>query len=352
MSKNAVIIRCRANNTVGFGHLVRSRVLGKKLLALGYKTILVGPSERYKNSDDKTIFTKWIPRESWLDSTSEAKFHIALAKEYDVKHIIMDDYRSDYVHQLLLRKSRLRTLQQYDASKPQRFAADLVINGSPYEKREFYEADLYAKDIQMLHGPKYAILRPEFLSAHLSAIQKENKVLITFGGGDDRGAMMEVLHELNGHVPKNWTLILVMGTHNPNIEGVAAWIKEHAIQNIELLVTPDNMPEVIASCKLAVLSGGTTTFEAAFLGTPSILIPIAQNQYNQGKGWEALGAMVYLGPYNLLPKNRLREQLLMLIEDKALADKMSTIGNRAVDGLGAERILNILLEKDKNYATT
>ena len=345
MSEKTVIIRCRANNTIGFGHLVRSRVLGKKLLELDYKTILVGPSKKYTSDDDKAIFYEWIERESWIDSPTEAEFHIELAKTYGAKHMIMDDYRSDYKHQVLLRKAGLRTLQQYDASKPQRFAADLVINGSPYEKREFYESNLYSKDIQMLHGPKYAILRPEFFSSHLSSIKKENKVLITFGGGDDRGAMIHVLNELEGYMPKNWSFVLVMGTYNPNIEEVKDWIKKHSTQNVELLVNPDNIPDIIVSCKLAILSGGTTTFEAAHLGTPAILIPIAENQYNQGKGWAELGAMIYLGPYNALPKNALREKLLELMENQILIDNMYTICQQNVDGLGTERILNTLLNK-------
>jgi UDP-2,4-diacetamido-2,4,6-trideoxy-beta-L-altropyranose hydrolase len=345
MSNKTVIIRCRADNTIGFGHLVRSRVLGKKLLELGYKTILIGPSKKYMNDDDKAIFTEWIERESWLDSPTEAKFHIELAKTYGTKHIIMDDYRSDYTHQLLLRKAGLRILQQYDASKPQKFAANLVINGSPYERREFYEQDLYSKDIQMLHGPQYAILRPEFFSPHLDTIIKENKVLITFGGGDDKGAMLHVLSELRGRIPKNWNLCLVMGSHNPNIQKIKDWIKQYPDENIILLVNPSNMHEVIASCKLAILSGGTTTFEAAFLGTPAILMPIAENQYNQSKGWENSGAMIYLSPYKSLRLNELRDKLLLLVENQTKIDKMSTIARQCMDGQGTERILNILLNK-------
>ena len=345
MNEKIVIIRCQANKTIGFGHLVRSRVLGKKLLELGYKTILVGPSKKYMHTDDKVIFYKWIEREIWLNSFAEAEFHIGLAKTYGVKHIIMDDYRSDYEHQVLLRKARLRILQQYDASKPQRFAADLVINSSPYEKREFYKDSLYDDSIRMLHGPKYSILRSEFLAYDIKKMKKKNNILLTFGGGDDRGSILFVLNELRDNIPNGWKITIVVGEHNPQIKSIKNWLKDYALNDIELLVNPVDIVEVFASAKIAILSGGTTTFEVAFFGVVSILIPIAENQYNQGKGWQNLGASIYLGPFDLIEDGVILNTLKNLVEDEEKLEKMSAIAKKTVDALGAKRVVDILINE-------
>ncbi len=345
MSK-MVLIRCQASNKIGFGHLVRSRVLAKKLLELEYRTILVGPNKQYLCEDDKKIFVKCIERESWEDSNKEAQYHIDLAKEYNIKHLIMDDYRSDYEHQLLLRKASLKVLQQYDASKPQKFAAHIVVNGSPYEKRSFYEKDLYTQDIIMLHGPKYAIIRDIFFNKELQNIKKKNQILVSFGGGDDKGALLYVLNELKDLIPHEWNLVLVIGSYNPNIEKTNKWIQDNNQKNIEVLVNPNNMPEVIASSKLAVLSGGTTTFEAAFLGTTAILMPIAENQYNQAIGWQDLGAMIYLKPFKKVIEGDLRACLFKLLKDTNKIEQMSKIARKCVDGKGVERLLHHLLKTE------
>ena len=345
MNNKVIIIRCRANNRTGFGHLVRSRVLGRKFLLLGYKTILIGPNKKYMNDDDKAIFSIWIEREFWEDSDIEANFHIELSNKYNTKYIIMDDYRSNYKHQLLLRKAGLIILQQYDASKQQKFAANFVINGSPYERREFYEDLLYAKDIKMLHGPKYTILRDIFLDKKLQNIKKENKLLITFGGGDDNGAILFSIDAIYDYLPLNWKISIISGITNPNNEKIKAYIENNKLSKIDFHINPNNVPELIASSKLAILSGGTTTFESAYLGTPAILMPIAENQYNQGVGWSHLGAMSYLKPFNETKKIDLAKAIKKLILNEELLMNMSKLGRKYVDGNGANRIIKILLEE-------
>jgi len=341
-----IIIRCRANSQVGFGHLVRSRVLTEKFHERGFQVILVGPSKQYMTVNDKRLFREWIEREEWQESKEEALYHIDLANQYDVKHLIMDDYRSDYTHQLLLRKANLRILQQYDASKPQRFAANIVVNGSPFEKKEFYEKDLYDKNTVFLHGPKYAILRKDFLRYCRETIVKENKLLVTFGGGDDHGAIIYILKEIASILPLDWSINMVVTQHNPNIDLIQKYIADNHYENATLMVNPSNMVDVIGSCKLGVLSGGTTTFEAAYLGTPSLLIPLAKNQYNQGIGWDELEAMVYLKPFCEIKKNDVKEVLSKLLNNEEKIEHMKKSAMRQVDGLGADRLVNVLIDKN------
>ena len=95
-------------------------------------------SQDFKNDSDDELFLKWIERTNWDKAKKEADFHIEIANEYSAKHIILDDYRSDFEHQFLLYKKFHIMLQQYDASLYQKFAAQLVINSSPFERREFY----------------------------------------------------------------------------------------------------------------------------------------------------------------------------------------------------------------------
>ena len=143
---------------------------------------MVGPPTSLKNEADEDIFIEWIPRENWSSSKSEADFHLSVLERYDSKHIIIDDYRSDGEHQKKLREKGIRIVQQYDASKKQNFAANLVVNGSPYEKAEFYSNDVLYDDVEFLLGPKYCILRPIFFSPTLKDKPKRKENLDDFWG--------------------------------------------------------------------------------------------------------------------------------------------------------------------------
>ncbi len=339
-----IIFRANAGSHVGLGHLVRCRVLAKALQERGQRCLIVGPPLFLKQSGDESLFDDWIERPQWHGAVEEAKFHIELAKQYNAKHIILDDYRSDFEHQLLIRNAGLRMLQQYDASRPQKFAAQLVINSSPYEKRDHYKTVLYSEDIQMLHGPRYAVLRDEF-----TRLPKQNqklnrhRILVTFGGGDDRGAILTVLKALSTNLPRNSNMIVVAGKHNPCIPQISNWLAEKNHDEIELLVDPDDMPSVIASCGIAILGGGTTTFEVAYCGLPMILMPIAENQYKQGQGWENDGAAFYLGPIKNTDSKVLIGTLTKLINNPNLYDKMSKAARLSVDGHGTKHIIDCLL---------
>ena len=248
-----IIIRCRASAHVGFGHIVRCRVLAQEIKNRNMKCILIGPPAAIKKENDDYLFEHWIERIHWKCSKEEAKFHIDIAEKYNAKHIILDDYRSDFTHQLLLRNANIKMLQQYDASKPQKFAAHLVINSSPYEKREYYQSALYFSDIKTLMGPQYAILRSDFTKM-LQLQKKDNHVLVMFGGGDDRGAIIKSLRSIKAIIPKDYQVIVVVGKNNPRVKEIEHWVRN--INNITLKINPNNIANIISSCKLAILGEG------------------------------------------------------------------------------------------------
>lgn len=338
-----IIIRCNAGAKVGFGHLVRCRVLAIELKKRNIETIIIGPAEHLKTKLDVEIFSHWIARPEWGTAQEEANFHIEIARKFNCKYIILDDYRSEFEHQLLLRQENLVMLQQYDASKPQKFAAHFVINSSPFEKREFYEDSLYSDDIKMLHGPKYAILRSDFTNIERSKA-KDNKILLTFGGGDDRGAVLQSLKALYDIIPQNYQVEVIVGEHNPRIDSIKIWMeKNNPDQQISLKINPPNISEIFAYCKFAIMGGGTSTFEAAYMGTPMILIPIASNQFDQGLGWQNIGAAIYLGDYNKVNNMALRSSFLSLIDNPNKLEKMADKARKSMDSLGTKRILDVLL---------
>lgn len=342
-----VVIRCSASATVGFGHLVRCRVLAEELSRRGYGAIMIGPPISLKDETDEDIFVEWIPREKWLSSEDEANFHLSILERYKSKYIIIDDYRSDGEHQKILREKGIRIVQQYDASKKQHFAANLVVNGSPYEKVEFYNKDVLCDGVEFLLGPKYCILRPIFFDPKLKESHKEKRILMTFGGGSDRGAILYILKNLYTIIAdRSWKLTIVVSDKNENIEKISNWISLNGSQDIELLVNPESMAEIMSTCSFAILGGGTTIFEAAYLGIPALLIPIADNQINQCVGWDELGGMKYISNFDALAESNLKDNLVEFLDEPRLIESNKQRLKAIIDEHGYERILDKLLDDE------
>lgn len=332
-----ILIRCAAGAREGMGHLVRVRALADQLAADGIGCALVGPPEALRVPADAGRFAAWICRPGWEGAEAEAAFHLALARQFGARVILLDDYRSDAAHQGLLRDAGLFLLQQYDASRPRRFAAHVAINASPSERRE--DLTLLAPGIETLLGPAYAILRPDFARRRPDGPRcAARRALISYGGGDDRGALLRALEALRTGLPAGMTAVAVAGAHNPRAAEAAAWVAAEPSGRFALEIDPPDMAGVIAGCDVAVLGGGTTTFEAAFCGLPMALTPIADNQLAQGQGWAALGAALWLGPFESAPPERLAGAVAALAADPARLRAMSAAALAAVDGDGALRL--------------
>jgi len=343
-----ILFRCNADARVGMGHLVRCRVLAERLKALGESCVMIGPTQTFQTSADQLLFETWIERPDWADSKIEAQFMIETADRLRAAYAILDDYRSDGEHQRLIRDAGMICLQQYDASKPQSFAANFVMNSSPSERLQAHAPNFLRPDVEMLLGPNYAIIRPEFLTIPQKPITYPPKrILITFGGGDDRGGIAFCLQALGSDIEPDIQFIVMAGSTNPSIPELKAWATRLGQARLDLQINPNDVPNLINSCDAAILSGGTTTFEAAYCGLPMLLLPIAANQYRQGEGWAELGAATYLGPQTTISIEALRSAFSKFINGQDQFIEMSQAARSSVDGQGLDRVLNRFLKGSK-----
>lgn len=344
-SAPVVLIRCNAGSYVGMGHFVRSRELSRLLRARGYQVVLCGPPKTLQQEGDDSLFCAWIPRPNWQTAAAEARFVLDLAKRWGSRHAIIDDYRSDGRHQLLLRHAGMRVLQQYDASRAQRFAAQLVVNASPAKTADVFHDAVICSDVEFLHGPRYSVLRSDFLTvAPRSPARPARRILVSYGGGDDRGAVLTALAGIVPILSGRMEVVIMIGAQNPRREAITAWITAHGRGRVALTVAPPNVPGLMVDCDLALLGGGTTTFEAAYCGLPMILSPIATNQIAQGEGWQAVGAAYYLGPMESLAPSVIGHAVADLLADPLRLAAMARAGQESVDGQGSARLLDALLE--------
>jgi len=102
--------------------------------------------------------------------------------------------------------------------------------------------------------------------------------------------------------------------------------------------------ELFNEVDLVITAGGQTLYELARIGLPAIAIKVAENQNLNILGWEKTGFLQFLGNWD-----KLSPELLCTAIEKSLSMDtryaMQQAGLARIDGLGARRTIDIVIEK-------
>jgi spore coat polysaccharide biosynthesis predicted glycosyltransferase SpsG len=208
----------------------------------------------------------------------------------------------------------------------------------------------YDSDTVGLFGPKYALLRSEFLTwknRTPGQTQRGRKILVTLGGADPDNVTLKVVRALLQTGLDDLEVNIVAGPANPNVKMLESEI-ENARQlgktvNFSIRLLRDaNMPELMTGANLAVSAGGSTCWELCFFGVPILVIISAENQRASARGLHRTGAAVSLGWHEDVEVGELAEAIENLMNDPRKLESMSSQGMNIVDGQGSERILTLM----------
>ena len=348
MKGETVAFRCNAGPTTGFGHLMRCRELARSLSERGVASVIFGPADAHRTTADAALFADWYAVDEMKPRGEESGEFLSFCRDAHAEHAILDDYRVESTYQRTLHEAGIRCLHQFDASAPPtEFWAPIVVNANPYENERAYLGKLRAPSAQLLLGPAYAVLRPEFRSIEPRAPRAQvSRILITFGAGDDRGMILRTLEALWSALSESIEIYIVSGKHNPRNPEIAKALKNRYPRRATLYIDPPSVAKLMNDADLAVMAGGTSTYEAASCGLPMVLVVLTSNQINPCRGWALKTGVVNLGEQSLLRAKDIRSSVLAFIEDD---DRRIVTANRcrqAVDGKGGDRLLDALLKEE------
>ncbi|MDD5593365.1 MAG: glycosyltransferase, partial [Candidatus Margulisbacteria bacterium] len=98
-------------------------------------------------------------------------------------------------------------------------------------------------------------------------------------------------------------------------------------------------PEIIQKSDLAVSAAGTTLWELAYFGVPTICFVIADNQAPVANALAEQGAGTNLGWIKDVAAPEIAEVIWSYYSDSGLRDKSAKAMRSLVDGLGRKRVL-------------
>lgn len=237
---------------------------------------------------------------AWLGCTwqADALEAAAILAKLQPDWLVVDHYALDYRWQTAL-APHYKKLMVIDDLADRHHRCDLLLDQNLGRQPQDYSAWV-PTNCQVLTGPQYALLRPEFAALRHYSLQRRQtsglkNILITMGGVDQPNATGQTLQALQTcALPPDCRITVVMGMAAPWLQDV----KELAAQMpwpTEVLVNITDMAQRMADSDLAIGAAGSTSWERCCLGLPTLMVVLADNQWPSANALKLAGAADLIG---------------------------------------------------------
>lgn len=339
MLEEHLTIRADAGTRMGTGHLMRCIALGQAWLQMQgpvtFVSICESESLRQRLCQESFSVDFLSSTATLSDAWQSAQ---AVLSAYPGSWIAFDGYhfeQSDY-----LRAGDLghRVLAIEDFERLSYYPVDLLLNQNIGAELFAYASGASAH----LLGTQYVLLRDEFLlwrDWHRQTPEIAKKILVTLGGGDPDNQTLKVLKAVLS-IEESLEVIVVVGGSNPHLAQLAQEAAD--FPNVRILQNANNMPELMAWADMAISAGGSTCWELAFMGLPTVTIVIAENQIEIAEGLSRSGFSINLGWFEQVRLDHIKESVEDLLRNQMERGRRTAQAARLVDGEGRQRIVSCM----------
>lgn len=193
-------------------------------------------------------------------------------------------------------------------------------------------------------GPAYAILREHFRGREKEVREQPKLVLLSFGGSDPQGLTLKAARALQGLDP-GVEVVAVAGpafSFRREFEALSAALP----RRIPLInEAGGHIAELMLEADVMVGSGGMSVYEIAALGTPGIILGQNAREDRRMRDFAAHGTVEYLGLGTEVEETAVAAAVASLLADGGRRRAMSGRGRALVDGFGATRAAEVVLER-------
>ena len=341
-----LLIRTDTSPQIGAGHLMRCLALAQRWQERGHEVLFLlaegGQDVAPRLQSEKLAFAV-LP--AVVGSTEDQHLTRQQAIQWQADWLLIDGYRFDQNYlQAVSAPQRYRLIQIDDDGFPQTPTADLILNQNLHACAELYPA---SDPGRLLLGLYYQLLRREFRqiqghsdqhSATLPAAEAR-KVLISLGASDPDNISAKVLDWLQPLDIGPLQLRLIIGATNPHRQQLEERLQQYR-HPAQLLRNVDNMPEHYQWADLAITAGGSTLWELAYMGLPSLNLVVADNQVPSSTLLHAQGAILSLGRPQTVTPAIFAQAFESLYHGPQARQAMSQAGHKLVDGNGVDRVID------------
>lgn len=364
-----VVFRCDASVQIGSGHVMRCLTLAEALTARGAECHFIcrehpghlldvirqrgftasalpiqhpfagGGGEANAGDETLPVHTSWLGCH-WGTDAEETK---TILQQFCPQWLVVDHYALDYRWEMAVRPFSPRLLVIDDLAD-RTHSCDMLLDQNLGRLAQDYAA-LIPDGCEVLAGPHYALLRPEFVEMRPHSMERRRKpelkhILITMGGADLPNATTQVLEALQAcTLREDCRINVVMGTQGLWLD-VVREMAQRMPWPTEVLVNIGNMAQHMADSDLIIGGAGTTSLEWCSLGVPALVVVLADNQRSGALAMAETGCAVLLGEVSSI-KTTLKQALDQLNRSGKLED-LGTKSSGVTDGLGVGRVVEKL----------
>jgi len=288
--------------------------------------------------------TELSAHKQWLGetlATDITQVKIILDSINNVDLLVIDSYALDIEFEKELRKNT-KKIMVIDDLADRVHDCDFLLDQNFCEEQSRYKS-LVASNSCILQGPKYALLRQEFLKARNKAKIRDgniNRVLVFFGGIDITNETEKALNALS-ILNFSGDIDVVVGNANPHKTKIKAICDANLKYKYHCQI--DNIAELMLLADLSIGAGGSTTWERCCLGLPTLIIAVAANQVSIAEVGHKNGFLLYLGKAEELTSTDIADVITSLTSHRNTLKSISTKAFTLVDALGATRVCEQIL---------
>lgn len=318
--------------------------LGALIASRGYAVHWLGDAELdYGGNRTGLAHSDWLGVPQEVDATDTLR--AMGANHFD--WLVVDHYALDAIWETALRL-RAKKIMVIDDLADRAHECDVLLDQNLGRKASDY-SQWVGSNCELLIGPDYALLRPEFKALRSRSITRRKvarltSVLVSMGGVDKENVTEAVLRTLavfgNSLIHH---VMVVMGASAPHLERVKTFAETMTIPT-EVKVNVRDMAFQMSEFDLAIGAAGGTAWERCCLGMASVIVVLADNQRGGAFALQECGAAYLIEDRHAI--DVMLPQAISVLSDPEHMMVMQDAAARITDGNGVNKILDVMRRRD------
>lgn len=336
-NSDVIVFRVDGNSTIGMGHVMRCLSLADELRDRDYHVFFVVSDNCVTELIQKRGYEIYSLNSCWSNYSDKVDELINYAIEKNASWLITDSYYAKEPYFKALSKFRLAGITE-DHPDSTEIKVDLFINYNIYmnDHPNTYPIKNYCL------GSKFALLRKAFKG--VSNKHGEN-ILILTGGSDSLNIATLISRALMKNAGCSNKIMVVSGSLNPNLKDLTSLSDQ-----ITVFIDVEDMASIMMDASIAISAGGSTLYELAACGVPTITYTFTDNQIENVTTFSKMNIMPYAGDFRF-DKDVVLERIINLVSRYCSENEIRTdVSDRmrcVCDGFGASRVADIIYTWDK-----